>query len=92
LARVNQLFGKLHVLAAENAEPQHLRRRELGSELRVEIAPDRRGPQVVLALLHLVVHDDGTSAHFDSLAIFHSRTAVAGSSCGALSGRRPVAI
>src|SRR5262245_32523010 len=68
------VFGKLlagigHVLAAEDAKPQHLLRRELGSELRVEIAADRRGPQVAVALLHLVVHDDGRSAHFGSLAI-----------------------
>src|SRR5262249_18552732 len=82
------LAGIGPVLAAEGAEPQHLLRGELGSELRVEIAADRCGPQVAVALLHRVVHNDGTSAHFDSLAIFRSGTALP----DGLSGRRPVAI
>src|SRR5262245_38176520 len=60
------LAGIRHVFAAEDTEPQHLLRRELGSELRVEIAPDRRGPHVAVALLHTVLHDDGTFSNFGS--------------------------
>jgi hypothetical protein len=47
-----------HVLPAEHAEAQHLLRRELRLEPRREVAPDRLGPVVDVALLHPVVDDD----------------------------------
>ena len=67
-ACANQLFGKFaaavgHVLAAEHAEPEHLRGRELRLELRIEIAAGRRAQRVAIALLHLVVDGDGALAH-----------------------------
>src|SRR5262249_20120420 len=57
-------FGKFtpavrHVFAAEYAEPQHLRRRELRLELLVEAAARRRAQRVAIALLHLVIDGDG---------------------------------
>src|SRR4051812_37090619 len=63
------LAGIRHVLAAEHAEAQHLLRRELRLELGIEIATDRRRSLVAVALLHLVVHDDGTFGHFTLLAV-----------------------
>src|SRR4051812_7788548 len=53
------LPGIRHVLAAEHAEAEHLLRRELRLELRIEIAADRRRSHVAEPLLHLVVHNDG---------------------------------
>src|SRR5262249_677863 len=52
-----------HVLAAEDAEAEHLARREIGLELRIEIAADRRGEHVAVASLRLVVDCDGAVAH-----------------------------
>jgi len=61
-------FGKFaaavgHVFAAEDPEPQHLCRRELRRELRIEIASGRRAQHVAVAPLHLVVDGDGAPAH-----------------------------
>ena len=46
-----------HIPSAENAECQHLLGRQLGLELRIEIASDRFCPEVTVAPLHLVVDD-----------------------------------
>jgi hypothetical protein len=54
-----------HVLAAKHAEPEHLARREIGLELRIEIAADGSAPHVAVAFLHSIIHDDGAFAHFD---------------------------
>jgi hypothetical protein len=54
-----------HVLAAKDAKPEHLPRREIGLELRIEIAADGSTPRVTVAFLHSIIHDDGAFAHFD---------------------------
>src|SRR3974390_65874 len=43
-----------HVLAAEDAEPKHLFRRQVRLELRIEAAADRGNETVAVAALHLV--------------------------------------
>ena len=50
------------VLAAEDAETQHLLRRELGTEFGREVAADRLAADVDVALLHAIVHDDADPA------------------------------
>jgi hypothetical protein len=45
-----------HVLSAEDAEGEHLFRRQFGAKLRIEIAPRRRGERISVAPLHLVVY------------------------------------
>jgi hypothetical protein len=57
------LSGVRHVLAAKDAEPEHLSRREIGLELRIEIAADGGDPRVTVVFLHSVIHDDGAFAH-----------------------------
>ncbi len=52
-----------HVLAAEHAQRQDLCRRQLGLELRIEIASGGGDADVAIALLHLVVHRDRPLAH-----------------------------
>src|SRR5579872_2314124 len=46
-----------HVLAAEYAQSQHLFRRELGPEFRIEVPPHGLRQLVAVAPLHPVVHD-----------------------------------
>jgi hypothetical protein len=46
-----------HILAAEDAEPQHLFGCEIWSKLRIKIPADRRGQLVPIPFLHLVVYD-----------------------------------
>src|SRR5262245_46414471 len=50
-----------HVLSAEDAEREHLFRRQLGAKFRIEIATRRRREGVGIAALHLVV--DGYDFH-----------------------------
>jgi hypothetical protein len=52
-----------HVLAAEDAEAEHLARRELRLELRIEVAAGRRRQLITVPLLHFVVDGDGALAH-----------------------------
>src|SRR5690349_133410 len=63
-----------HVLATEDAELEHLLRREIGSESRIEIAADGRGPVIDVPMLHPIVHDDAN--------IRHDRTATTAGSSG----------
>ena len=55
-----------HVLAAEDAEPQHLLRRQFGLELGVEMRADRRDALIAIALLHPVVHHHDPPGHASS--------------------------
>lgn len=50
------------VFAADHAEFQHLLRRQIGPELRLEIAPGRRRQYIAVASLHLVTDDDNAAA------------------------------
>src|SRR3974390_2367286 len=43
-----------HVLAAEDAEPKHLFRRQVGLELRIEAAADRCNEIIAVTALHLI--------------------------------------
>ena len=52
-----------HVLAAEYTETQHLLRREIGREFRIEVAADRGRKIIAVALLHPVVNDDDALFH-----------------------------
>src|SRR5262249_9331393 len=47
------------VFAAEHAEREHLRRRQIRLELRIEPAPGRRRERVPVMPLHLVADGDG---------------------------------
>src|SRR5580704_17462142 len=58
-ARWKLLDAVGHVLAAEHTKLQHLRRRQLGTKLRIEAAANRCSERVAVALLHLVVDGDG---------------------------------
>ena len=52
-------LGVGHVFAAEDAEREHLLGRQLRSKFGIEIAARRLRDPVAVALLHLVVDDDG---------------------------------
>jgi hypothetical protein len=65
-------FGKLlaairHVLAAKYSKPEHLLGRELGLELGIKTAADRRRRSVTVTLLHPVMHRDGSNRHLTAL-------------------------
>src|SRR5688572_17421395 len=52
------LLAIRHVLPAEDAEPQHLLRRQIGREPRCEVSADRLGAPVNVAALHPIGDDD----------------------------------
>jgi len=52
-----------HVLAAENAEPEHFRRRKLGLEPLVEVPPNRLRAVVDEPALHAISDDDSNGLH-----------------------------
>jgi len=52
-----------HIFPAENAEAEHFLRRELRRKLKVEVLTHRRRKDVTVALLHLIVDDDGLDLH-----------------------------
>jgi len=59
------IAGKLiccigHILAAEDAEAQHLFGRELRFEVRVEIFAHRFGKQIAISPLHFVIYQDNS--------------------------------
>src|SRR6185312_6753910 len=61
-------LGKLapavgHVLAAEHAEANHLGRRQLGLEVRIEIAAGGSHTHIAVALLHLVLNGNRAARH-----------------------------
>ena len=55
------------VFSAEDAEAQHFRRREVGAKVRFKITANRCNDNVPIALLHPVIHDDGSLLHRDSV-------------------------
>ena len=53
-----------HVLTAENSKREHLFGRELRTKFRIEMAADRRTPDIAVFPLHLVVHGNDSAPFF----------------------------